>query len=395
VRGRRVLVSCITGITAAVLVTASASAGTTQRCTVRGWGMLTGGKPFPRRLSPTSVSIPDSFPVVQVGSSNSTEYALLADGTLWAWGVGTHGQLGDGADRNSLSTPVRVKFPAGVSVAYIPVNSMPFNTGLAVDTTGHAWGWGLNGAGDLCLGFRQSFSVPVRLPFADVTALAGASNHAVYDAGGVLYSCGDDKAGALGAGAGAPSQSFSPIRVKKLSGSGVIALVSAFENAGALLASGQYYDWGLNTAGQLGDGGTRHSPVPVRVSLPGFSPVVQAAQGGSLFDNGQTLVKLADGTVYGWGDNSYQQLDPNGPSAQLTPRRIHVPAGLTYATLATGGSTSYAITSSHDVYAWGQNDHGQVGDGTTQDARRPVRVTSSASVISATAKNVVVGCTAG
>jgi alpha-tubulin suppressor-like RCC1 family protein len=77
---------------------------------------------------------------------------------------------------------------------------------------------------------------------------------------------------------------------------------------------------------------------------------------------------------------------------QPTPLPLLVPRGVTYAALASGGGTSYAITTSGDVYAWGENDHGQVGDGTTQTAFVPVLVASGASLISSTARDVVVGC---
>lgn len=387
--GKTALLVCPAVTALAMTATAPAWAAS-QPCSIRHWGEFTGGKVNDMRLSPTAVPRPGSSPVVQVASSNSTEYALLADGTLWAWGLGTQGQLGNGTYKNSVSTPVRVKFPGNVPIASIPVNSMPFDTGLAVDTTGHVWGWGRNGGGDLCLGNKQRTNRPVKLPFSHVTALAGAANHTTYDANGVLYSCGTNSAGVLGAGPGAPGDATTPVRVKKLSGSNVTTVVASFENAGALLSNGAYYDWGRNAAGQLGDGSTQNSPVPVHVSLPGS--VKQVAQGGSLTDNGQTLAMLGNGTVYGWGSNRYHQLDPAGPSAQHTPRRLSAPAGVTYSRLATGGSTSYAISRSGSVYAWGQNNVGQVGNGTTTNARTPVRVTSPASLISATAKNVVVGC---
>jgi alpha-tubulin suppressor-like RCC1 family protein len=232
----------------------------------------------------------------------------------------------------------------------------------------------------------------VELPFTNVTAVAGAAEHAVYDANGVLYSCGLDAGGVLGAGRGVPYDSLTPVKVKILNGSDVTALVSSYQNSGAVLSNGQYYDWGLNNEGQLGDGSTANSHVPVLVTLPDSSPVVQPALGGSLAHNGQTLVKLADGTVYGWGDNTYQQLDANGPAMQLTPRRIQPPTGVTYSTLASSGGTTYEITSANVVYARGWGHWGQIGNGTTANAPKPVTVTSGESLISATAKNVVVGC---
>jgi hypothetical protein len=94
--------------------------------------------------------------VAEVGSSNSTEYALLADGSLYAWGLGTQGQLGDGSLVSSFDVPVRARFPAGLKSAWIPADAMPYDTALAVDTTGRVWGWGNNGGGELCLGTTRS-----------------------------------------------------------------------------------------------------------------------------------------------------------------------------------------------------------------------------------------------
>jgi alpha-tubulin suppressor-like RCC1 family protein len=393
--GRTRRLACCTVICVAVMAAApAANADLTPGCAVRHWGSFSGGSTSAQDilLSPAEMAFHTRSPVVQVGSSNSTQYALLANGTLWAWGQGENGQLGNGSRRNSLSTPVHVRFPPGVSIAYIPVNSMPFNTALAVDTQGNAWGWGLNGNGELCLGNTMAHELPVRLPLTDVTALAGASGHAVYDSGAVVYSCGANRQGVLGAGPQYRTTALRPVRVSSLDGSQVTTLVSSFENAGALLSDGQYYDWGLNSAGQLGDGTTTSSSVPVPASLPDHAGVIQVAEGGSEPYNGQTLVRLADGSLYAWGDNSYDQIDPVGPAAQLAPVQFRAPAGTTYALLASGGGTSYAITTSGDVYAWGESDYGQAGDGSTGTAFIPALVASGASLISSTARDVVVGC---
>lgn len=353
---------------------------------VEHWGALFGGGPgyFGQAASPATVTLPGR--VAEVASSNSTEYALLTDGALYAWGLGTQGQLGDGAERNSLTRPVRVRFPAGVKIASIPTDVMPFDTGLAVDTHGRAWGWGRNGGGELCLGGKKTYRTPVKLPFSRVTALAGASNHALYDAGGTVYACGQNMAGSLGDGRTGPSTT--PVRVAGLDGSSVVSLVAAFGNSGALLSNGQYFDWGLNTAGQLGDGHHRSRDVPVRVSLPG--PVTQAAQGGSYWNNGQTLVLLADGSVWAWGDGRDGQLGQGAARSRASPVRVRLPAGVSYANLATGGATSYAVSAAGNVYAWGASHLGQVGNGQTRSALAPVLVASGATSISATAGNVVI-----
>ena len=325
--------------------------------------------------------------VAEVGTSNSTQYALLADGSLYAWGLGTQGQLGDGRKESSFARAVRVRFPAGVKIASIPADAMPYDTALAVDTKGRAWGWGLNGGGELCRGTTRASSTPVQLPLSDVTTLAGASNHALYDAGGTVYACGQNVTGDLGDGS--TRSTVTPVKVAGLGGLPVIKLVASFADSGALLSGGRYFDWGYDGGGQLGDGHTgRSSDVPVQVPLP--HPVTQVAQGGSLWNNGQTLVLLAGGSLRAWGNDRAGQLGNGKTRTQPSPVRFRPPAGVTYTSLATGSATSYAVSASGNVYAWGVSHVGQAGDGHTRTARTPVLVASGATSISSTANNVVI-----
>jgi alpha-tubulin suppressor-like RCC1 family protein len=356
-----------------------------QQGTVDHWGSYIGGDGQDTLTSPTSISLPGQ--VAEVGTSNSTEYALLTDGSLYAWGGGRQGQLGNGRRQNSFSSAVRVRFPAGVQIAWIPTDVMPFNTALAVDTQGHVWGWGYNRDGELCLGSHGVHATPVELPFSDVTAVAGAGAHATYDAGGTLYSCGNGQDGELGDGSTVSSET--PVQVQGLDGGSVTTLVAAMSNGGALLSNGQYFDWGLNNEGQLGQGSVGgSSDLPVQVQLP--APVTQVAQGGSLPLNGQTLVMLSDGSMWAWGDGQFYQLGNGRKGVFPSPVPFSAPPGVTYATLATGGNTSYALSTTGTVYAWGHGTAGQIGNGSTGTARQPVAVDSGAQTISATADDVAV-----
>lgn len=355
--------------------------------TVLSWGSFFGGLPgnFGTQKSPVKVTLPGK--VTEVGTSNAAQYALLANGSLYAWGLGTQGELGDGSTDSSFSKPVQVRFPAGVKIAYMPTDAMPYDTGLAVDTHGRVWGWGNNGGGELCLGAKTRYLAPVELPLSGVTALAGASNHALYDAGGAVWACGQNIEGDLGDGS--RHSSATPVRVAGLSGQRVTALVASFANSGALLASGQYYDWGYNGQGQLGNGHPGHSSdIPVLVQLP--APVTQVAQGGSLWGNGQTLVMLADGSLWAWGSNWAGQLGDSTLRMQPSPVAIHPPPGVTYRSLATGSATSYAVSTTGEVYAWGVSHVGQIGDGRTSTAITPVPVATGATSISSTANNAVI-----
>jgi alpha-tubulin suppressor-like RCC1 family protein len=381
---------CASGPGSATVTVKRAVTVTVKRsitATVKHWGSFFGGPKgnFDTTMSPVAVTLPGV--VAQVGTSNSTQYALLTDGSLYAWGLGTQGELGDGGAENSFVRPVRVRFPAGVKIASIPTDVMPYDSGLAVDTHGNAWGWGRNAGGEFCLGNKKIYRTPVRLPMSHVTTLAGASGHALYDAGGTLYACGQNSQGDLGDGS--MRSSTRRVRIARLKGSSVTELVASFSNSGALLSDGEYFDWGYDGAGQLGQGHiNQSSDVPVEVGLP--HAVTQVAQGGSIWSNGQTLVLLSNGSLWAWGNNRAYQLGDGTTRTRSLPRRFYPPAGVTYQSLATGSATGYALSTTGDVYAWGVSHVGQVGDGGTGTSATPVLVASGATLISATANNVVI-----
>ena len=376
------------GLSAAVLAlsfTLTPASAQPGQGTVDHWGAYIGTPSRDVHVVPAPISLPGH--VAEAGTSNSTEYALLTNGTLYAWGGGTRGELGNGRRNSSNSVPVRVQFPPGVQIASIPTDVMPFDTGLAVDTHGHVWGWGANKDGELCLGNTHSHTTPVELPFSNVSAVAGAGAHATYDAGGTLYSCGSGRYGELGDGS--MQNSTTPARVRGLNGQSVTRLVAAYANEGALLSNGQYVNWGLDSEGQLGNGTVnRSSDVPVLVSLPGR--VTQVAEGGSLFNNGQTLVMLSDGSLRAWGDGREYQLGNGHKGVSPSPVPFSAPPGVTYTTVATSGNTSYALSTDGVVYAWGAGNAGQVGDGKRNTALQPVAVDSGAVSLSATANDVAV-----
>jgi alpha-tubulin suppressor-like RCC1 family protein/DNA-binding beta-propeller fold protein YncE len=356
------------------------------------WGSLTGQFPvIVKSRHTTTLPTPVQLPgrVAEVATSNSTLYALLTNGRVYAWGLGQQGQLGDGRTTIYAPKPVLVHFPAGVRIAFLPINVMPFDTGLAVDTTGRAWGWGFNGGGELCLGSRHRFLVPVRLPFRHVTALAGALQHAAYESAGQVWACGSGRLGQLGDGSTNPS--LVPTKVVGLGPSAhVVTLVASFGNEGALLANGRYLDWGTNALGQAGVGSAApRFTVPVPVRLPG--KVVQVAQGGSAPGNGQTLVQLSNGGLFGWGANGQGQLG-NGQQmrAVRSPIRITPPSGVTYRLIASTGGTSYGVTRAGDVYAWGAGARGEIGNGTTSGSLAPVKVARGTTGISGTAEDVLI-----
>jgi len=167
----------------------------------------------------------------------------------------------------------------------------------------------------------------------------------------------------------------------------VTALTSSWEGSGALLSNGVYYDWGYNAAGQLGDGGTADSNVPVPVKLP--AAVRQVSQGGSGAGNGQTVAILADGSVWAWGDGTKGQLGDGGTTGSDVPVQVKMPAGVTFTTVNSGGYSCYAIDGSGRLWAWGGNQNGQLGTGSSARIQTtPVNVGIHLTQVSSTASNV-------
>jgi alpha-tubulin suppressor-like RCC1 family protein len=383
-------VKLMVAATAAVLVASTpALASGTSGTIVEHWGAYgSNGESLDAQTSPVQVTLPGQ--IEQVGSSNSTHYALLTNGQVWAWGIGTLGELGDGGTANSFTTPVQVQFPSGVTIAYIPTDSDPYDSAFAVDTTGHVWAWGDNLGGEFCLGKVKKILTPVELSFTDVTTLAGAGDHATYDSDGTIYSCGGNQYGELGDGSTTASTT-TPVQVTGLDGALVTTLVAAWRNTGALLSNGDYYDWGYNAVGQVGNGGTTSVTTPFQVPLD--AAVTQVALGGSAGSNGQSLALLADGTLWAWGNGQSYQLGNGVKGNQESPIQITPPTGVKYVAVASGGATSYGLTKAGGVWAWGYNANGEVGNGTTTKAKEPVEVATDATQVSSTARDVVIATT--
>ncbi|MGH8987495.1 MAG: RCC1 domain-containing protein [Acidimicrobiales bacterium] len=355
------------------------------RSTVYRWGVVgnRGAITQLERDTPTAIAGIKGN-VVQIATSNSDGYALTSTGAVYGWGVNSYGELGDGHLTPHETKAVKVAFPAGIKITLL-ANPMPFDAGLAIDSTGHVWGWGLNYDGDLCLsGLIESR--PLELPLTDVTLTTGARTHALFDSHDTVYACGSGDAGELGNGSTASTGT--PIPVTGLPrGVKVTALTSSWEGSGALLANGEYYDWGYDASGQLGDGTTTDSAVPVEVTLP--IPVTQVFQGGSGPKNGQTIAILEDQSVWAWGGNDRGQLGNGTKTSSDAPIQVHVPKGVTFMKVSSGGYASYAIDQAGRLWAWGDNRSGQLGIGSGRSSEKlPVDVGIHFSQVSSTAQNV-------
>ena len=180
-------------------------------------------------------------------------------------------------------------------------------------------------------------------------------------------------------GNGSTSDSSVPVDVTGLT-SGVRAIAAGAFHTCALTSAGGVKCWGRNAAGQLGNGTTTDSSTPVDVA--GLTSGVAAISAG----DEHTCAVTAGGAVTCWGQNGSGQLGDNGSCGQICPTPVAV-FGLASGALAVaaGGAHSCALTSAGAVDCWGYNLRGQVGDGTTTERYAPVPVSGLGSGVAAIA----------
>jgi alpha-tubulin suppressor-like RCC1 family protein len=140
--------------------------------------------------------------------------------------------------------------------------------------------------------------------------------------------------------------------------------------AATAAVSGTLRAWGLGGNGQLGNGTTQTSTVPIKVKLPAGTKVTSVRAGCF-----HSLALTSTGQVLAWGFNAVGQLGNGSTTDSDTPVPVSVAAGITVAGIAAGDLHSLALTSTGQVWAWGFGLQGELGNGATNSSDTPVMVT--------------------
>ena len=294
---------------------------------------------------------------------------VRSDGTVWAWGDNRFGQLGDGTTTTRLA-PVQVTGLAGVTqVAGGCVHS------LALRSDGTVWAWGDNSVGELGRGTVTGVEVtpaPVS-GLAGVTKIsAGCGFSLALRSDGTVWAWGYDSVGQLGDG----STANSAVPVKITGVSQVTGISAGWDSAVAVVAGGaSVWTWGGNDDGQLGDGTLAGHTAPVRVTQLGTVHIAGVAAGGASEGGEFAAVLGTDGSVWAWGNDTLGQLG-NAPASTPVTRPVNtIGAGSGITQISAGLVNMVALKSDGTVLAWGDNDFGALGNGTTTSVAGPVRVT--------------------
>jgi alpha-tubulin suppressor-like RCC1 family protein len=254
---------------------------------------------------PQPMSVPGPGKVVAVAGGWLSSYALKDDGSVWAWGDNSRGQVGDGGFTNR-NIPVKVM--EGVAALARGATSSHM---LALKRDGSVWAWGVNISGQLGDGSITSSS-----PFSKPT----------------------------------------PVPVRGLP-AGVVALAAGGDHSLALTSGGTVYAWGRNDFNSSLGVGLGGQFVVTAAPVQGLTGVKAIAAG-----DGHSLALREDGTVWAWGLGGVGQLgNPQFPTVVSTPAQVEGPTGIVQ--VAAGELHSLAIQANGDLWTWGYNFRGQLGDG--------------------------------
>ncbi len=331
-------------------------------------------------------AVPNLENVIAIHAANSANYALESNGTVWAFGEGAVGQLGDGLQEASLETAVRVHFPVGVKIVAIGEAE---SEGFAIDSTGQGWAWGRGGEGSLCMGEKaMGLTTPAKVPgITGATAVQGGAHHVLWLLkNGTVDACGSNHRGELGVGSNV-RKSESPLPVPGLSK--VLEISAGQMTSCARTSSGAVYDWGGDTNGQVGNGAGEASVFePFHVALPG--PASAISCGGNKAIDGHTMA-IVEGAVYGWGEDSYGQLGDGSTANKLLPVRATETRSLGLVAVVASGACSLGLAAGGEVYTWGSNEGEALGTKeNVQLSVTPLLVDTGAHEISGTAYNSLV-----
>ena len=294
---------------------------------------------------------------------NVTATFVPVENPLWAMGYNHNGQLGNG-NTEDQNTPVRNIYEVS------SVTAGAYHS-LFIKDDGRLWGVGFNNFGQLGNGNEQDQHRPVQID-SEVVKITAGEHHSLYiKEDGTLWAMGENTDGQLGDGTN--TSRSTPVQID----SNVIDVSAGAWHTIYVKSDGTLWAMGLNNFGQLGDNTTESKNTPVQIDTD-----VEKVGAGKRY----SLYIKTNGTMYGMGRNAEGQLGIGvGEIAGLPRADQHSPVQIdTNVELVTAGTdhTLY-IKTNGTLWAMGNNEDGQLGDGTNDNKNEPVQIATNATDIAA------------
>jgi alpha-tubulin suppressor-like RCC1 family protein len=324
-----------------------------------------------------------------VFAGNAMSCAVSTASNVYCWGGNSSGQLGNNTTIDS-HTPVEVLgvgatgFLSGIKTA----SAGGVSYACALSTTQNVYCWGSNGHGNLGNNTTTDSNTPVEVLGVGGTGFlsnivsiqAGQQSTCAVSSAGNVYCWGDDSLSSLGDN-DASSQSNTPVEVLGVGGvgflSGITSLGGGSYSFCALSNAQNVYCWGWNSNGQLGNNTTTSAATPVEVLSVGGAFDLSGISSIGPGEISVCAVTTAGNSVC-WGANTDGNLGNNSTTDSSTPVEVNGVGGTgilsTVVSVSSGFTTSCSLVVSGNVYCWGDNNDGQLGNNTTTNSSTPIEV---------------------
>lgn len=295
--------------------------------------------------------------IISVAAAGLHNLALDGNGRVWTWGDNVSGQLGDGTTFASAKPNI---VPNLNDVVFIDCGGFEYDFSLALKSDGTVWAWGANHLGQLGDGSTSNRMTPVQVKsLTDVVSIsAGDAGCLALKSDGTVWAWGwtdhepmDQK------------KHLTPIQVTGLR---EIRSISSGSHSLALKADGTLWAWGENYNGQIGDGTKTGRQTPVKV----LDSVIAVDAG-----RGSNLAIQKNGSLWAWGSTFYDELDSDKPT--LFPFPIE---GFVNTTKISMGVHGLIMQSNGTLWSVGMNTYGQLGYGGSLEQAIPTRIKSLSNI---------------
>ena len=304
-----------------------------------------------------------------------------------SWSLKPTSGPAEGGSRITLTTPTT----SDIRFNHIETG---LNLSLAMGSDGNLYSWGSTSGLGRDFDYittpadRPGIVTPPEESVRFTQFSAGLSFSLALGSDGNLYSVGYNSSGQLGDGTTTSSSGALRKVIMPADGTKFTRISAGFTHSLAIGSDGNLYSWGDNSSGQLGNGTTDSLGTPSKVSLPTGVPKFTQISAGT----NHSLALGSDGNLYSWGYNYHGELG-NGNSGSVVPlptpsKRIMPTDGTKFTQISTGYNHSLALGSDGNLYSWGDNAYGQLGrsisgvnDGTPRKVNLPAGVSRFTQVI--------------
>ncbi len=319
------------------------------------------------------------------GGSSRHTCALNANGHLHCWGNNASGQIGYETIGGYYGWPHIVDDPLDAGVTSWSWAAVGYAATCAVKASGELFCWGANGHGELGSTTLPNIGHPLQYQ-AEATWQAhlamGGKDSSGAGAPGNGAACGF-KAGDVACwggnvhahlGRGTNAVAYEPAQAQPAS-AGFLSAMGNMQHVCGITSGNALACWGEGSSGQLGNGYFANQATPAPVAAAGTSLWAWASVGGA-----HSCATQTDGTLWCWGANTRGQLGDNTTDMRTAPVQessLATDWGASAAALSLGGEHTCAIKSSgppHALYCWGANASGQLGDGSSTPRTQPVPI---------------------